>query len=411
MLFLERHQSRAQNRISFPLPHLRLSSNVTVQENNVDLEEVMLRIGFVGWRGMVGSVLMERMRQERDFKDFEPVFFTTSNVGGKGPDIGMDIVPLKDAFDTDQLKPLDIIMTCQGGDYTKQVYPKLKEQGWSGYWIDSASTLRLEDDSIIVLDPVNRKVMDRAISSGCTSFVGGNCTVSLMLMALSGLFAEGHVEWIASMTYQAASGAGANNMRELVAQMAALGEASKDLISDPASTAIALDNVITEEMRREGFPTACFQAPLAGSLIPWIDRIMESGQTREEWKGFVETNKILQTKEAVPVDGVCVRIGAMRCHSQAVTIKLKKDLPLDDVTGIIERGNDWARVIPNEREATLQALTPAAVNGTLDVPVGRIRKMMMGPEYVAAFTVGDQLLWGAAEPVRRTLNIIIDHLS
>ncbi len=371
----------------------------------------MLRIGFVGWRGMVGSVLMGRMREEEDFKGFEPIFFTTSNIGGKGPEVGVDIPPLKDAFDIGLLSSMDIIVTCQGGDYTKKIYPEVHKHRWNGYWIDSASTLRMKDESIIVLDPVNRTVIDSGISSGIKTYVGGNCTVSLMLMALSGLFVSGHIEWISSMTYQAASGAGAKHMKELSAQMTALGEVSRPLLDDPVSTAIAIDEVVTRKMRSNTFPTQNFMAPLAGSLIAWIDSPMESGQTREEWKGSVETNKILQTKKPIPVDGVCVRVSAMRCHSQGLTIKLRKDVPLDEVSEMIAKGNQWVKLVPNDRESTLQSLTPAAVNGTLTIPLGRLRKMLMGPEYLAAFTVGDQLLWGAAEPIRRMLNIIIQNLS
>ena len=375
------------------------------------MEDIMLRIGFVGWRGMVGSVLMGRMREEKDFKGFEPIFFTTSNIGGKGPEVGLDIPPLKDAFDIELLSSMDIIVTCQGGDYTKKVYPEVRRHGWNGYWIDSASALRMKDDSIIVLDPVNRSVIDSGFSSGIKTYVGGNCTVSLMLMALSGLFVNGHIEWISSMTYQAASGAGAKHMKELIAQMAVLGDVSRTLLDDPASTAIAIDEVVTRELRSNTFPTENFTVPLAGSLIAWIDSPMESGQTREEWKGSVETNKILQTKKPIPVDGVCVRVGAMRCHSQALTIKLDKDVPLDEVSGMIAKGNQWVKLVPNDKESTLQSLTPAVVNGTLTIPVGRLRKMLMGPEYLALFTVGDQLLWGAAEPIRRILNIIIQNLS
>jgi aspartate-semialdehyde dehydrogenase len=371
----------------------------------------MLRIGFVGWRGMVGSVLMGRMREEQDFKGFEPIFFTTSNVGGKGPEVGLDIPSLKDAFNIELLSSMDIIVTCQGGDYTKKVYPEVRKHGWNGYWIDSASALRMKDDSIIVLDPVNRVVIDSGLSSGIKTYVGGNCTVSLMLMALSGLFAYCHIEWISSMTYQSASGAGAKYMKELIAQMAVLGNASRTLLDDPASTAIAIDEVVTKELRSNAFPAQNFTVPLAGSLIAWIDAPMESGQTREEWKGSVETNKILQTKKPIPVDGVCVRVGAMRCHSQGLTIKLDRDVPLDEVSEMIEKGNQWVKLVPNDEESTLQSLTPAVVNGTLTIPVGRLRKMLMGPEYVAAFTVGDQLLWGAAEPIRRILNIIIRYLS
>ena len=371
----------------------------------------MLRIGFVGWRGLVGSVLMGRMREERDFQGFEPVFFTTSNVGGKGPDVGLDAPPLKDAYDINLLASQDIVVTCQGGDYTKKVYPEIRKHGWKGYWIDSSSALRMGDDSIIVLDPVNRAVIDSGLSSGIKEYVGGNCTVTLMLMGLSGLFASGSVEWISSMTYQSASGAGANHMKELIAQMAALGQVSRPLLDDPASTAIAIDEEVTKSLRSDDFPRANFMAPLAGSLIPWIDTIMESGQTREEWKGFVETNKILQPLKPILVDGVCVRVGAMRCHSQGLTIKLDRDIPIDEISEMIENGNQWVKFVSNDKEYTLQALTPAAVNGTLTIPVGRLRKMLMGPEYVAAFTVGDQLLWGAAEPIRRILNIIIEDLS
>ncbi|MBN1104024.1 MAG: aspartate-semialdehyde dehydrogenase [Deltaproteobacteria bacterium] len=371
----------------------------------------MLRIGFIGWRGMVGSVLMGRMREERDFKGFEPVFFTTSNVGGKGPDVGMEIPPLQDAHDIKLLSALDIVVTCQGGDYTQKVYPELLKKGWKGHWIDSASTLRMEKDSIIVLDPVNRSVIDEGLGSGVRTWVGGNCTVSLMLMGLSGLFVNGHVEWLSSMTYQAASGAGANNMRELVAQMAVLGDASRDLLKDPASTAIEIDALITSQLRGGKLPLEYFGVPLAASLIPWIDRAVELGQTREEWKGFAETNKILNTTKPIPVDGICVRVGAMRCHSQAFTIKLKRDIPPDEISDMIRNGNDWVKLVPNDKESTIRDLTPTAVSGTLIVPVGRLHKMRMGPEYLTAFSCGDQLLWGAAEPIRRILNIVIDHLS
>jgi len=371
----------------------------------------MLKIGFVGWRGMVGSVLMGRMREAGDFKDFEPIFFSTSNVGGQSPDVGLDAPTLKDAYDYELLSSLDIIVTCQGGDYTKKACPEIRKQGWKGYWIDSSSALRMNDDSIIVLDPVNSSVIDSGLTSGIKVFVGGNCTVSLMLMALSGLFASGHIEWISSMTYQAASGAGAKHMKELASQMQFLGDASRSLLDDPASSAIAIDEEVTKTLRSAAFPTENFTVPLAASLIPWIDSAMESGQTREEWKGFVETNKVLQTEKPIPVDGVCVRVGAMRCHSQGLTIKLDKDIPIQDVSEIIETGNQWVRLVPNDKESSLQFLTPAAVNGTLSIPVGRLRKMLIGPEYVAAFTVGDQLLWGAAEPIRRILNIIINYLS
>jgi aspartate-semialdehyde dehydrogenase len=371
----------------------------------------MLKIGFIGWRGMVGSVLMERMKEERDFRGFEPFFFTTSSVGSSGPDVGQGSAPLKDAHDISSLSKLDIVATCQGGDYTQRVFPELRKHGWKGYWIDAASTLRMEKDSVIILDPVNRHVIDTGLRSDVRTYVGGNCTVSLMLMALSGLFAQGLVEWLSSMTYQAASGAGANNMRELVAQMAALGKASGKLLENPASTALEIDRLITGELRGGRLPTEYFGVPLAASLIPWIDRAVELGQTREEWKGFVETNKILDTKEPIPVDGICVRVGAMRCHSQAFTIKLKKDVPLDEISDMIRRDNEWVKIVPNDKDSTIHHLTPAAVSGTLTVPIGRIRKMRMGPQYVAAFSCGDQLLWGAAEPLRRMLRILIKHLS
>jgi len=371
----------------------------------------MLRIGFVGWRGMVGSVLMERMLAEQDFGGYEPTFFTTSNVGGKGPDIGLDIPPLQDAFDLHLLSEQEIILTCQGGDYTKKVYPELRKNGWKGYWIDSASALRMDDESIIVLDPVNRPVINSGLSSGIRTYIGGNCTVSLMLLALSGLFANSHIEWISSMTYQAASGAGAKNMIELIAQMSVLGDAARESLDDPAATAIQIDAIITKELRGTSLPMDNFGAPLAASLIPWIDSAMESGQTKEEWKGFVESNKILQPKKPIPVDGLCVRVGAMRCHSQGFTIKLDKDIPLGEISEMVEKGNEWVRLVPNDKESTLENLTPAAVSGTLTIPVGRIRKMLFGPEYVAAFSCGDQLLWGAAEPIRRILKIIIEHLS
>jgi len=371
----------------------------------------MLKIGFIGWRGMVGSVLMGRMIEEKDFKGFEPLFFSTSNIGGEGPDIGMDVPKLKDAYDINLLSSLDIIVTCQGSDHTKKVYPELRKSGWDGYWIDSASALRMDDDSIIVLDPVNMSVIKSGLASGIKTYVGGNCTVSLMLMALGGLFEKRMIEWLSSMTYQAASGAGANNMKELVAQIVRLGDASKDLLKDPASSAIEIDALITKELRSSSLPVKFFGAPLAASLIPWIDSLMESGQTREEWKGFAETNKILQTKRPIPIDGICVRVGAMRCHSQGFTIKLKKDIPLDEVYDIIQGANQWVKLVPNDRESTLKYLTPAAVNGTLTIPLGRLRRLNLGPKFITAYTVGDQLLWGAAEPIRRILNIIIHYLE
>ena len=369
----------------------------------------MQRIGFVGWRGMVGSVLMDRMKKEGDFDlPFEALFFTTSDIGGAPPDVPGQPPPLMDAHDLKTLSSLDIIVTCQGGSYTEAFYGSLRAMGWNGCWIDAASSLRMEKDSVIVLDPVNRPVIDRAIAGGIRTFAGGNCTVSLMLMALSGLIASGRVEWISTMTYQAASGAGARHMKELIRQFADVSAHAGPMARNPAVSAIDVDSAVTARLRNEDFPTARFGAPLAGSLIPWIDRAMPSGQTKEEWKGDAETNKILQADPRIPVDGLCVRVGAMRCHSQGLTIKLRKDIPIDEVEEMIAGGNDWVRVVSNDKDSTLRELTPAAVNGTLEIPVGRIRKMLLGPEYIAAFTVGDQLLWGAAEPLRRILRIILD---
>ncbi|WP_444894523.1 aspartate-semialdehyde dehydrogenase [Microbulbifer sp. TRSA001] len=371
----------------------------------------MQKIGFIGWRGMVGSVLLERMRAEDDFAHIaEPVFFSTSNAGGTAPDIGRPLPPLGDAYDIDALSQLDAIVSCQGGDYTKEVFTRLREAGWQGYWIDAASSLRMQDDAVIVLDPVNRDVINRAIDAGQKNFIGGNCTVSLMLMALGGLFKAGMVEWVTAMTYQAASGAGARNMRELIAQMGALRDGVATELADPASAILEIDRKVAADMRSAEFPTAEFGAPLAGSLLPWIDTQLENGQSREEWKAQVEANKILQTETPIPVDGTCVRIGAMRCHSQAFTIKLKKDLPLADIEQLLNGANDWVNVVPNEREATVQNLTPTAVTGKLDIPVGRLRKLSVGPKYLNAFTVGDQLLWGAAEPLRRILLILLGKL-
>jgi aspartate-semialdehyde dehydrogenase len=367
-----------------------------------------MNVGFIGWRGMVGSVLMERMIAEKDFKGFEPVFFSTSQVGQKGPDIGVATPDLKDAADIETLKKLDIIVTCQGGDFTNQIYPKLRKEGWKGYWIDAASSLRMEKDSVIVLDPVNRVVIDKALKDGVTNYIGGNCTVSLMLMALSGLFDKNLVEWISSMTYQAASGAGAKNMRELISQMGFLHDSVRTELASPSSAILDIDRKITEGLRSSAIPTSAFGVPLAGSCIPWIDKAVDGGQSKEEWKGFAETNKILMTKKAIPVDGLCVRIGAMRCHSQGLTIKLTKNVPLDEINDIIAKANQWVKVIPNERDISMKELTPSAVSGTLTVPIGRLHKMKMGDEYLTAFTVGDQLLWGAAEPLRRILNIVLD---
>ncbi len=368
----------------------------------------MNRVGFVGWRGMVGSVLMGRMREERDFDQIaEPVFFTTSQAGEPGPDLGRGAAPLQDAFDLEVLGRLDAIVTCQGGDYTKQVYPQLRARGWGGYWIDAASSLRMEEGATIILDPVNREVIEAALQAGRRDFIGGNCTVSLMLMAIGGLFRAGLVEWVSAMTYQAASGAGAKNMRELLAQMGALHAGVADLLADPHSAILEIDRRVTETMHRTDFPVANFGVPLAGSLIPWIDTQLPNGQSREEWKGSAETNKILgRIHDPLPIDGLCVRVGAMRCHSQGLTIKLTSDLPMDEIEGIIASANDWVRLIPNDRADTVKALSPAAVTGTLQVPVGRLRKMDLGDKYLAAFTVGDQLLWGAAEPLRRMLRLL-----
>lgn len=363
-----------------------------------------LTVGLVGWRGMVGSVLMQRMQEEKDFDLFEAVYFTTSQAGKPGPD-GQ---PLQSAKDLDALKKLDVIITCQGGDYTNEVYGSLRAVGWSGYWIDAASSLRMVDDSIIVLDPVNRDVIDKGLESGVKTFVGGNCTVSLMLMGLGGLFDQQLVEWTTSMTYQAASGAGAQNMRELLNQMGSIRDSVKTELADPSSAILDIDRKVAEAMRSPNFPTDQFGVPLGGSLIPYIDKQLDNRQSKEEWKGSVETNKILGTDgNPIPIDGICVRVGSMRCHSQAFTIKLKKDVPLDEIEEMLEEHSQWSKVIPNEREASIAELSPTKVTGTLNVPVGRLRKMNMGPEYLSAFSVGDQLLWGAAEPLRRMLHILL----
>ncbi|MGE6790754.1 aspartate semialdehyde dehydrogenase [Pseudomonas guineae] len=369
----------------------------------------MKRVGLIGWRGMVGSVLMQRMLEEQDFDLIEPVFFTTSNVGGQGPAIGKETAALKDAYSIDELKSLDVILTCQGGDYTNEVFPKLREAGWQGYWIDAASSLRMSDSSVIVLDPVNRKVIDQQLDAGTKDYIGGNCTVSLMLMALGGLYEAGLVEWMSAMTYQAASGAGAQNMRELIKQMGAIHGSVADELADPASAILDIDRKVAEAMRGDAFPVDNFGVPLAGSLIPYIDKELPNGQSREEWKAQAETNKILgRFKNPIPVDGLCVRIGAMRCHSQALTIKLNKDVPLSDIEGLISQHNPWVKLVPNQREASIRDLGPTAVTGTLSVPVGRLRKLNMGSQYLGAFTVGDQLLWGAAEPLRRMLRILLE---
>jgi aspartate-semialdehyde dehydrogenase len=371
----------------------------------------VLRVGFIGWRGMVGSVLMDRMRECGDFDGIEATFFSTSDVGGKGPAIGGKTYPLLDAHDTKELARHDVLISCQGGAYTSDVIGQLRREGYAGFFIDAASTLRMASDSVLTLDPVNLDVIKQGLAAGLKTFVGPNCTVSLMLMGMHGLFKAGLVEWVSTMTYQAASGAGANNMRELVAQMSAVSQAAKPVLDDPKSSALALDRNVTDTLRSPGLPVEHFGVPLAGSLIPWIDKPVEGGQTREEWKGFAEANKILRTQTQIPIDGICVRVGAMRCHSQGVTIKLNRDVPLPEIEAVLAGANPWVKLIPNEREATVAGLSPAAVSGKLDVPVGRVHKLRMGPTYLGAFTVGDQLLWGAAEPLRRMLRILRDHLG
>jgi len=366
-----------------------------------------VKTGIVGWRGMVGSVLMERMRAERDFDVIEPVFFSTSQAGGAAPNVGRGPGVLHDASDLAALAACDVILTCQGGDYTNAVHPQLRAAGWKGYWIDAASALRMKDDAVIILDPVNRDVIDAGLRAGVRDFIGGNCTVSLMMMALGGLFRAGMVEWITSMTYQAASGAGAQNMRELVTQMGAVHASAAALLDDPSSAILDIDRAVADCLRSDALPRAQFGAALAGSLIPWIDKDLGNGQSREEWKGSAETNKILgRSADPMPVEGLCVRIGAMRCHSQALTIKLKRDLPLAEIEQLIAGGNEWVRLVPNTREDSIRELSPARVSGTLEVPIGRVRKLAMGGEYISAFTVGDQLLWGAAEPLRRMLRLL-----
>ena len=369
----------------------------------------MRRVGLVGWRGMVGSVLMQRMQQESDFDHIDPVFFTTSQAGGKGPAIGGSTDALKDARDIAALKAMEIIVSCQGGDYTNEIYPQLRAAGWNGYWIDAASALRMNRDAVIILDPVNRDVIDTALKQGGRNFIGGNCTVSLMLMGMHGLFKAGLVDWVTAMTYQAASGAGAQNMRELLSQMGHAHEVVKPLLDDPASSILDIDRKVSAAQRSSAFPTENFGVPLAGSLIPWIDKDLGNGQSKEEWKAQAEGNKILgREANPIPIDGVCVRIGAMRCHSQALTIKLKRDLPLAEIEQALAGANQWVKVIPNRKEESIEALTPAAVTGSLAVPIGRLRKLSIGGEYLTAFTVGDQLLWGAAEPLRRMLRILLE---
>ena len=365
-----------------------------------------MKTGIIGWRGMVGSVLIERMQAENDFAHIDPTFFTTSQAGQPAPNLGQNETTLIDANDINALQEMDVILTCQGGSYTESIHPQLRASGWNGYWIDAASTLRMVDNATIILDPVNQPIIDAALANGQKDFIGGNCTVSLMLMAVGALLKAGHVEWISSMTYQAASGAGARNMRELLNQMGALQQCAATELADPAAAILDIDRNITAALQGNTLPTSEFGVPLAGSLIPWIDRLVEDGQTREEWKGFAETNKILQSDPLIPIDGICVRIGAMRSHSQALTIKLNQDVPLHDIEQMLREDNDWIDVGEKSKESTLERLTPAAISGTLTVPVGRLRKMKMGDDYLSAFTVGDQLLWGAAEPLRRMLRIL-----
>jgi aspartate-semialdehyde dehydrogenase len=371
-----------------------------------------MNVGVIGWRGMVGSVLVQRMREEGDFQLIDPVFFSTSQAGAKPPEIGRRLPEVKDAKDIRELAPMEILISCQGGDYTSEIYPRLRAAGWTGYWIDAASTRRMADDAVIVLDPVNRDVIDRALENGVRDFIGGNCTVSLMLMAMAGLFRAGLVQWISAMTYQAASGAGAQQMRELVSQMGVLQAAVADQLPDPAATIIDIDRGVTAALRSSSLPTAQLGYPLAGSLLPWIDKDPGTGQSREEWKAMAEGNKILgRTSDRIPLDGLCVRVGAMRCHSQALTVKLHGDVPLSEIETLLAGAHEWVRVVANNKDASLRELTPAAVTGTLMIPVGRLRKLSIGPEYLTAFTVGDQLLWGAAEPLRRMLRIILNQAA
>jgi aspartate-semialdehyde dehydrogenase len=361
---------------------------------------------------MVGSVLVQRMREERDFDQVEPVFFSTSQAGGKGPDVGTPVEPVKNAMDVAELKKLPVLISCQGGDYTNEIYPRLRREGWKGYWIDAASALRMNDDAVIILDPVNMPLIESALANGVKDFIGGNCTVSLMLMATAGLFEHDEIEWLTAMTYQAASGAGAANMRELVEQMLRVGDSARDLLRNPASAILDIDRAVTDSIRSSSLPKENFGHPLAASLLPWIDKDLGNGQSREEWKAQAEGNKILgrqgNGRAPVPMDGICVRVGAMRCHSQALTIKLRRPLPLDEIEGMLAEGNEWVKVVPNRKEESLAELTPAAVSGKLAVPVGRLRKLPMGQDFLSAFTVGDQLLWGAAEPLRRMLRILLD---
>ena len=368
-----------------------------------------MKVGLVGWRGMVGSVLMQRMREENDFSLIEPTFFSTSNAGGQAPDVGQSATKLQDANSIEALAQQEVIVTCQGGDYTNGVHAKLRDTGWKGHWIDAASALRMDDAALIVLDPVNRKLIDQGLENGCRDWIGGNCTVSLMLIALGGLYEAGLIEWMTAMTYQAASGAGANNMRELISQMGAARDCVADQLATPSSAILDIDRDVAAAMRSDAFPTDQFGVPLAGSLIPYIDKQLENGQSKEEWKGQSETNKILgMVPGTIPIDGICVRIGAMRCHSQAITIKLTKGVSIAEIESLLAAHNQWVEVVPNDRDASIERLTPTAVTGTLKVPIGRLRKLNMGDNYLGAFTVGDQLLWGAAEPLRRMLRILLE---
>ena len=368
-----------------------------------------MQVGIIGWRGMVGSVLVQRMREERDFDLVDPIFFSTSQAGGTAPSIGKTVPAVKDAKDVTALAAMDVLISCQGGEYTADIHPRLRKAGWTGYWIDAARHLRMADDAVIILDPVNRPVIDRALDRGLKDFIGGNCTVSLMLMAMDGLFRADLIDWMTSMTYQAASGGGAKHMRELVSQMGLAHASVADLLADPASSILDIDRELITTQRGRDFPVQNFEGfPLAGSLLPWIDADLGTGQSREEWKAEAEGNKILgRTSRPIPIDGICVRVGSMRCHSQALTVKLRRDVPLAEIEGMLADANDWVKVVPNEKKVTLRDLTPTAVTGTLTVPVGRLKKLSMGGEYLQAFTVGDQLLWGAAEPLRRMMRIIV----
>ena len=375
-----------------------------------------MKVGFVGWRGMVGSVLRERMAAENDHRFFESVFFSTSDAGGEAPRVAGGAPTLRDAHDLAALSACDAIVSCQGGEYTQEIHPRLRAAGWRGYWVDAASSLRMRDDAVIILDPVNRSGIEAGIRGGVRDFIGGNCTVSLMLLALDGLVKADLVEWVSSMTYQAASGAGAQNMRELLVQMGHLHDAARDGLADPQASILEIDRNVTQALRGGDLPRTHFGVPLAGSLIPWIDKDLGNGMSREEWKGGAEANKILGRpamgrEGALLVDGLCVRVGAMRCHSQALTIKLKRDVAIEEIEGLMAGANRWVRVVPNRREDSMVRLSPAAVSGTLEVPIGRLRKLAMGGEYLSAFTVGDQLLWGAAEPLRRMVRILVGNLE